>query len=223
MEINSIETLVKVLSQMFPHEASIVVGDRKKYIYYQPSKNIDLRINSGDLIPEGSISYEALRYKQRIAKYVDSDVFGMPYYAMAIPLVENGQEVGVITAIFPPLPGIETQKLPQHHFLIGKGDDKWIPIPLQNVYFIKSENGKTLLYTDIGVYQNKYTLTELERFLPHDQFIRCHRAYIINTYAVTEIHPDFHSTFILVMKDDNRSRVPVSQKYASVFRKLLGF
>ncbi|MBO1915005.1 LytTR family transcriptional regulator DNA-binding domain-containing protein, partial [Microvirga sp. 3-52] len=38
---------------------------------------------------------------------------------------------------------------------------------------------------------------------------------------IKEIFPDTHSTFVLAMDDE--TKIPVSQSYASYFRKLLGF
>ncbi|MEI2435280.1 LytTR family DNA-binding domain-containing protein, partial [Priestia megaterium] len=43
----------------------------------------------------------------------------------------------------------------------------------------------------------------------------------VNVTQIQEIYPDTHSTFLLVM--NNGEKIPVSQSYASYFRKLLGF
>lgn len=223
MEITSVDALVHAISQIFPNEVSIAISDKDKFIYYRPSENIDLKIKPGDDIKEGTLTLMALKDRKKVTMYVDDHIFGIPYFATSSPIIQNGDTEGCITAIYPPYQGREQQRLPRHLFLIGKAEDRWIPIPLNEINLIESEKGKTLLYTATGVYINKYTLIELESMLPPDQFIRCHRAYIVNVNAIGEIHPDFHSTFVLVMKDKKLSRVPVSQKYSSRFRKLMGF
>ncbi|WP_027417659.1 LytTR family DNA-binding domain-containing protein [Aneurinibacillus terranovensis] len=223
MEQSSILKIVQTISQVFPQEASIAIADKSQFVYYKPSKSIDLKIRPGDRLKEGSISFQAIHNRQKVAEYIDERLFGTPYYGMSTPILQDGDAECCITTIFPPFNAVEGGKLPKHNFLIGKAEDRWIPIPLTNIHFIESEKGKTLLCTDSGIYMNKYTLLELEKMLPQEQFIRCHRAYVVNVNAIAEIQPDFHSTFVLVMKDANRSRVPVSQKYASLFRRLMGF
>lgn len=223
MENASVLSIVKAISDVFPQEASIAIADKSRFIYYQPSRAIDLKIKPGDEISEGTLTRQALSRKQKIEQYLDNSVFGVSYYAMSTPILNEGDAEGCITAIFPPTATPGLPKLPRHHFLVGKGEDRWVPIPLAEIHFIESEKGKTYLYTERGVYVNKYSLLELERMLPGDLFIRSHRAYMVNVYSIDEIHPDFHSTFMLIMNDAARTRVPVSQKYASSFRRLLGF
>lgn len=223
MENSSVLSIMKAISDVFPQETSIAIADKSKFIYYQPSRAIDLKIKPGDDIHEGTLTRKALSRKQKIEQLLDHSVFGVPYYAMSTPILSQGDAEGCITAIFPPTATPGLPKLPRHHFLIGKGEDRWVPIPLSDIHFIESDKGKTYLYTERGIYVNKYSLIELENILPPDLFVRCHRAYMINVYSIDEIHPDFHSTFMLIMNDSARTRVPVSQKYASAFRRLMGF
>lgn len=76
--------------------------------------------------------------------------------------------------------------MPRYQFLIGKTEGRWIPIPFNQVSYIESYQGKTLSYTIQGTFQKKYSLTELEQILPAEQFIRCHRTYIVNVNAIEE-------------------------------------
>ncbi|WCN39319.1 LytTR family DNA-binding domain-containing protein [Aneurinibacillus uraniidurans] len=223
MDQSSVHSIVQAISQTLPQEASIAIADESKFIYYQPSRMIDLKIKPGDIVKEGTLTRRALSDKQKLAQYLEESVFGVPYYAMSTPIITHGQAEGCVTTIFPSSIQQIDRSLPRHHFLIGRGEDRWIPIPLFDIQFIESDKGKTFLHTERGVYLNKYSLIELERLLPSDRFIRCHRAYMVNVHSIMEIHPDFHSTFVLIMNDPTRSRVPVSQKYASMFRRMLGF
>ncbi|WP_139492419.1 LytTR family DNA-binding domain-containing protein [Brevibacillus dissolubilis] len=223
MEITSVPMILEAISQALPDRVSIAVADDSKFIYYQPSPNIDLKIKPGDIIKEGSSTYKALRVKEQVTQFVTEDVYGVPYYGVAIPLINRGITEGCITAIFPQMMSQEAMKLPKHHFLIGKSEDRWIPVPYEEILFIQSNAGKTMLFTGKENYVNKYGMGELEQILPRDQFIRCHRSYFVNVHGIREIHPHFHSTFMLVMNDKNKTRIPVSQSYASYFRQMLGF
>ncbi|MBC9784687.1 LytTR family transcriptional regulator DNA-binding domain-containing protein [Heliobacterium chlorum] len=219
----SIQGLIRVLSRILPWEVSIAIADKSQFVYYQPSSTLDLKIKPGDPVKEGSVSMQALHAGGPISMYMEEDLYGVPYFAISTPLTEMGMEDCCLTAIIPPFLANEISRLPRHKFLIGKGDERWIPIPLEQIMYIDSEHGKTRIFTDDDQYTNKHTLFELEWMLPRNQFVRCHRAYIINIDKVAEILPDFHSTFLLVMKSKRKIQIPVSQRYASHFRRLMGF
>jgi len=161
---------------------------------------------------------DASRERRALAQLMEENPFRVPYYAASVPITKGDELQGCVTAIYPP----HMAPTAQRPFLIGRAEDRWIPVPLHEIAAIESHYGKTWLHTmGRGTLRNKYNLTQLERMLPPDRFIRCHRAYIVNVEAIDEIHPDFHSTFLLVMKGTSL-RVPVSQKYASRFRAYLG-
>lgn len=223
MELTSVPVIVQAFSEMLPQRVSIAITDQSKYIYYQPSESIDLKIKPGDLLRQGTVSLQALTERKKVAQYVDRDVFGVPYYGMSIPLLMRGELEGCVTAIFPKIMPWEEVKLPKHRFLIGKAEDRWVPFSFEQISYISADEKKTWLHTKDGQYRNKYSLSELDLILPQDQFVRCHRSFFVNVNEIAEIQPDFHSTFILVMKDKAESRIPVSQTYASQFRARLGF
>ncbi|BCJ85955.1 LytTR family DNA-binding domain-containing protein [Effusibacillus dendaii] len=220
MDLTSIQTIVEAIRDPIPQEASIAIADQSRFIFYQPSKSIDLRIKPGDEIQEGTLTRLALRKRVRLSKFVDSSPFGIDYYATSTPITNGDMTIGCFTLIYPSYP---ESYLPRYQFLIGKADGRWVPVPFSDIYLITSETGKTFLYTTGGKYLNKYSLVELERMLPPEQFIRCHRSFLVNVNEIAEIHPDFHSTFVLVLKKNRNLRVSVSQKYASRFRHLMGF
>lgn len=87
--------------------------------------------------------------------------------------------------------------------------------------YLEAKDKKTYVNSEELTGTHKYSLQEFEYLLPKDSFIRCHRSFIVNVNHIKAIYPDTHSTFVLSM--DNGERVPVSQSYASYFRKLLGF
>ena len=71
-------------------------------------------------------------------------------------------------------------------------------------------------------YRCRQTLTQLEALLaPHD-FVRVHRAFLVNLDHVEEVHRFFEGTFLLRFDDAEHSQVPVSRALAGRFRSLLG-
>jgi len=214
MQSITLSSLLDVIGELFSDEISIAVSNTKEYIYYRPSKRIDLKIKPGDPLKKGTIAYKAVDSQQKVSEFINRDMFGVPYHGMAVPFLFNGEVEGCVTAISPAL--TEGKSV-----VTVKTLDGWNPIPFSNVVFLEAKEKKTHVYTDVYCGSHKYSLQEFEYLLPKDSFIRCHRSFIVNVNHIKEIFPDSHSTFLLAM--DNGERVPVSQSYSSYFRKLLGF
>ncbi|HDX9580356.1 TPA: LytTR family transcriptional regulator DNA-binding domain-containing protein [Bacillus pseudomycoides] len=214
MEDITLGLLLDIVGELFSDEISIAVSNTQGYIYYRPSKRIDLKISVGDPIKEGTIAHKAMVMKQKVSEFIDRDVFGIPYHGMAVPFFNNGELEGCVTAIYPALTDGKS-------VVTVKTTDGWVPIPFSNVIYLEAKDKKTYVNSEELSGTHKYSLQEFEYLLPRDSFIRCHRSFIVNVNHIKAIYPDTHSTFLLSM--DNGERVPVSQSYASYFRKLLGF
>nr|WP_221301956.1 LytTR family DNA-binding domain-containing protein [Texcoconibacillus texcoconensis] len=210
----TVTSLLNVIGELFSDEISIAVSNTEEFIYYRPSKRINLKIKPGDSIKEGTISYKALVTRQKVSEFNDREVFGVPYHGMAVPFYENNEIRGCVTAIYPAL--TEGKSV-----ITIKTQDGWKPIPFQDVVYVEVKDRKTYVYSYEYSGVHKYSLQEFEYILPRDYFVRCHRSFIVNVQYIKEIYPDTHSTFVLEMK--NGVQIPVSQLYSSYFRKLLGF
>lgn len=210
----SLGSLLDVMGELFSDEISIAVSNTKEYIYYRPSKRIDLKISAGDVVKEGTLAYKAIAQDQKVSEFINRSVFGVPYHGMAVPYYHDGKLAGCVLAIYPAYTDGKS-------VITVKSPDGWIPIPFKDVTYVEVKERKTYVIADniVGVHKN--TLQEFEYILPRDSFVRCHRSFIVNVHHIKEIYPDTHSTFLLAMKDG--TRIPVSQSYSSYFRKLLGF
>ncbi|MBM4764502.1 LytTR family DNA-binding domain-containing protein [Bacillus sp. B15-48] len=214
MESIKLSSLLDVIGELFSDEISIAVSNTKEYIYYRPSRRIDLKIKPGDPLKQGTIAYKAIHNKQKVSEFINRDVFGVPYNGMAVPFLHEGKVEGCVTAIYPSL--TEGKSV-----VTVKTNDSWIPVPFSEVVLLEAKDKKTHVYTERNIGTHKHSLQEFEYSLPKESFIRCHRSYIVNVNHIKEIFPDSHSTFVLSMA--NGEKVPVSQSYSSYFRKLLGF
>jgi len=214
MDRLSTYSLLEVMGELFSKEVSFAVTDEERYIFYQPSKRINLKLKKGDKVKEGTITYKALTSGEKASEFINRDVLGIPYHGMAVPYFDNGKLAGCVTAIYPAL--TDTKSV-----VTIKSNDGWIPIPFNEVIYLEAKSRKTYVVTEQETGTHKDTLQEFDYVLPKDSFIRCHRSYIVNVKQIKEIYPDTHSTFVLAMK--NEMLIPVSQSYSSYFRKLLGF
>lgn len=217
MKEMDIESIIEAFSEseIVSQDTSIVISDASKFLYCHPSKKHNIFIPPGEDIHEKTVTYKALAQKQKTSRFVDEDVFGTPYYGTSVPIFNEGEITSVITSVLP-----REAMLEQNPFLTIRLEDRWIPTSFDDVIYIEAENRRTNVQTTehFGVHQ--MNLRQLELLLP-TQFIRSHRSFMINLNHIVEIHPDSHSTFMLVMTDG--FRVPVSQTYASYFRKILHF
>lgn len=216
MDPLTVSGLMEVMKQFLPSNTSVAVSNHEKFIYYQPSRLVDLHIRAGDPVKEGSVTQLALFEKHPVSTYIDSDVYGIPYYAMSVPIFDNHKLTGAVTTIYPAKPSPISRSV-----LTIKAEDRWYPVPYSEVMFLESEGRKTKVQALSGNGYHKLNLTELEFMLPDDAFIRVHRSYIVNVNFIQEIQPDSHSTFLLIMKD--RTKIPVTQTYTSAFRKALNY
>ena len=208
------ETLIDIIGDLYTEETSIVLSDTKNYLYYRPSERIDLKIKPGDPVVEGTITAKALKLKQKVSEYIDRDVFGVPYYGMAVPYKQIGRIAGCVTAVFPALSDALS-------VVTVQVADGWIPMPFEDILYIEAKNRKTYVIGKNTSGTHRNSLNEFDFFLPRDRFIRCHRSFVINIHHIEAIYPNTHSTFELKMK--NGAKIPVSQTHSSYFRKLLGF
>ena len=101
MEKFTFGSLLDVMGELFSDEVSIAVSDTKQYIYYRPSKRVDLKIKTGDPVKEGTIAHKALQTRQKASEFIDRGVFGVPYHGMAVPFEEDGMLAGCVMAIYP--------------------------------------------------------------------------------------------------------------------------
>lgn len=210
----SMGSLLDVMGELFSDEISIAVSNTKEYIYYRPSKRVDLKIREGDLVKEGTIAFKAIAQNQKVSEFINRSVFGVPYHGMAVPYYHDGQLAGCVLAIYPAFTDGKS-------VVTVKTQDGWCPISFKDVTYVEVKNRKTFVVGNGLIGTHKNTLQEFEYILPKDSFVRCHRSFIVNVHHIQEIFPDTHSTFLLAMKDG--TKIPVSQSYSSYFRKLLGF
>ena len=97
--------------------------------------------------------------------------------------------------------------------LVDYQDILWIEAEAKKVY-IQPQTGSKLVI--------RYTLKELENRLAPYGFLRVHKAYLVNLNHIAEVVPWFSGTYLLRMKDNNKSEIPMSRQYGKALRHLTG-
>jgi two-component system, LytTR family, response regulator len=216
--------MIRSISALLPQEASIALSDQSQYVMYRPSDAIDLKIAPGDMLKPGSIAQQTLLEQNKVAHFVPPTIFGVPYYGFGTPLYdEQNQLIGAITLIVPPERSHALPLAPRTEYVVGEVNNRYIPVHESQIAYFSSRDGVTYMHTKSDIYKVRHTLQSLEWTLPSHQFFRCHRAFLVNIGWIQEIQRSFHSTLLLFMKDEHHTQIPVSQKYTSTFRAMLGF
>lgn len=100
-------------------------------------------------------------------------------------------------------------------------EDRLYPIPIEQIHYLSSVEGKTMIVTEERRYKINEPLIKLERKLANTTIIRVHRSFLVNLEAIVEIQPWFHSTYLLMMRDD--AKVPVSRTFVKELRMRFDF
>ncbi|UCZ52476.1 LytTR family transcriptional regulator DNA-binding domain-containing protein [Bacillus shivajii] len=220
MKNNVVHQFSTFIEDWVPKEASIAIAGGDKYISYLPGRH-DIQINQGQPIPSGSITERVYNQKRKVESLVDKSVFGIPYYGVGYPLEDNDSGFkGALTVILPP--EYSFQKPTTLSFVVGRMDEIWIPISIEQIIYIESHQKKTLIYTEDGCYQSKYPLKTLEQQLP-DTFIRIHRSFIVNISFIKQFSRDISSNLEVTLKDGEGTKLTISQSYVQRVRRILGF
>ncbi|MBQ0139877.1 MAG: LytTR family transcriptional regulator DNA-binding domain-containing protein [Kurthia sp.] len=208
-----------LLNDWMPKDATIAIALEDTYIYYCP-KIIDIHIEIGQTVSPHSIAQHVYERGSKIETHTISAFNQLPYFGVGYPITIQ-QKQGALIVILPPKPNHQENKIVKPiHFITGRLEDEWQPIPIEEVLFFESLNKKNWCYHQGSSYQTSLTMKELASRLP-ENFIRIHRSYIINIRNISKITRDFASNLVVIMKNDEQ--LPVSQSYVAELRKALEF
>ncbi|WP_258358759.1 LytR/AlgR family response regulator transcription factor [Moorella sulfitireducens] len=101
-------------------------------------------------------------------------------------------------------------------------EDRLLIIDPGEIIYAEAQGHQVLLKTHQGILRFTGTLQELEEKLDRS-FLRVHRSFIINLDQVREVVPYFHGTYRLLLKDQEKTEIPVGRTYLKDVRSVLGF
>jgi Response regulator of the LytR/AlgR family len=114
---------------------------------------------------------------------------------------------------------IETFVKMRHGSLSGTLDAKQYEIPVTDVYYIESVEGKTFLYTSDRVFETSYRIYELEEMLKSRYFLRTSKAMLINLMKIQSIQPALNGRFTAVLSSGEK--IIISRSYVKALKAAL--
>lgn len=116
------------------------------------------------------------------------------------------------------------QPLPQRPIsskLLIEDGEKTIVLTPGSIFFAVRSERFVEIHTEKGSIQTKMTLQDLEEKLTHSPFFRSHRSYLVNLDYIAEIVPWFNGAYNLILKNKEKTQIPVSRSAAKLLFEIL--
>ena len=92
-----------------------------------------------------------------------------------------------------------------------KVGDSVIFLEYGDIYYFRAEEKIVTVNTHEDEYICSETLTQLEKKLPADIFVRCHRSAIVNINKIKKVQRWFAGKYRIIMTDKRKSELPLSR------------
>lgn len=97
-KLEQVRGSVTLIRDLQIEDCFVAVTDRSVFLSYAPGNQLDIGIQPGTTFRKGGMNDSVLKEETRILRYVDRNVYGIPYVALGIPIFEEDGEVsGVLT------------------------------------------------------------------------------------------------------------------------------
>ncbi|SHJ85895.1 methyl-accepting chemotaxis protein [Paramaledivibacter caminithermalis] len=97
--IYSFKKFISYIQRLFDDDVVIGLTNMEEYVGYAPNENLQLGIQVGSPIREGSAIDTAIKQGRPVSIIVPKEVFGVPIKAVGIPIKdENGEIIGGISS-----------------------------------------------------------------------------------------------------------------------------
>lgn len=91
----------------------------------------------------------------------------------------------------------------------------------QELLYVVAEGRYASLVTAQKIWPTTFSLQEIQERLDPVQFLRTHRAYIVNLDRIKEVIPWFNATYKIVIDEENLPEIPVSRTYIKALKERL--
>ena len=101
----------------------------------------------------------------------------------------------------------------------GVSDEERYEVPVTDVCYIESVEGKTFLYTSDRVFETAYRIYELEEMLKAKHFLRVSKPMLVNLLKIRSIQPAFNGRFAAVL--NSGEKIIISRSYVKALKAAL--
>ncbi len=108
----------------------------------------------------------------------------------------------------------------QNQRIVVKNGSKIKIIPAHDVYYLEAADDYVKIHTQEGYFLKSKTMNHFEQMLDGQQFVRCHRSYIINVQQITRIDAYEKDSHVAILRAG--AKVPVSRGGYGKLKEVLG-
>lgn len=95
--LNCFTTVAKYIPQLINGKVGVVVSDREKWLVSYSIPELEGQVVVGQALKPGSAAYQAIHQRQRVVVEVSSAVYGIPYIAISLPVIDDqGEVIGAV-------------------------------------------------------------------------------------------------------------------------------
>jgi hypothetical protein len=100
-KLGQLQNVLGMIQKTYPEDAALVLADTDKVLAYLPGEKIDLKVPVGAPIEKfrGTVSYAALETGKVQREERGPEAFGISYLSTAVPVMREGEVIGVIAAM----------------------------------------------------------------------------------------------------------------------------
>lgn len=95
-QLESLGSFIGIFQTLMTSDFNIAISDTEKILAALPGKTIDLKLQKGELLKNGSVALEAIHGRKSVTRQVPREVYGVPYTGRAVPLFEGNEVIGCI-------------------------------------------------------------------------------------------------------------------------------
>lgn len=95
----SLNTVFKVLPNLFNTDAGIAISDKEKFIFVRQASTFKLNIAEGAVVTNDALTQKAIKTRNKESSHFPKEVFGFPILAYCIPVINPDTDniVGTIS------------------------------------------------------------------------------------------------------------------------------
>ena len=106
-----------------------------------------------------------------------------------------------------------------HEKLIIRGKEEINLVDTKDIIMIERADGMSRIVTKDEAFLTSQSLSSLEEKLDPQNFIRCHKSYIIRTDAIKKLEVYGRWTYTVKLKDTDETALMTSEKYDELKQK----
>lgn len=100
--------------------------------------------------------------------------------------------------------------------LMIKGKEQVTLVDKKDIILVERSDSATNIVTSEGTFKTSAALSGIEEKLNNEEFMRCHKSYIINISRITRIEPYGRWTYVVKLKGTENTALMTAQNYEMI-------